>query len=313
MSNLLLTIIFTSWLLIAFRVFDLLKIDHLQAIIFNYLLCAIIGFSFSHNYEKIMELNTFDTWILFALITGICFMPTFYLMAYTVKKISVTVSTIASKISLIIPVTASILYLNKDSSFSLMNVIGLLLGLGAIVMSSIKKNTSTVETHHNASQPIITPDSIPTETHYDASLQRNKPSLFQYFLPVLVFLGGGLVDVLINITNFKHLPSDKSSLFPFFAFSAAAFSGFIVLVIRMLFYKEQLKLRNLFGGIILGIPNYLSIFFLLKALHDFDNNGALIFPVLNICVILINSFIALIFFKEKLSQYNYIGLFLVSS
>lgn len=292
MSNLLLTIIFTSWLLIAFRVFDLLKIDHLQAIIFNYLLCAIIGFSFSHNYEKIMELNTFDTWILFALITGICFMPTFYLMAYTVKKISVTVSTIASKISLIIPVTASILYLNKDSSFSLMNVIGLLLGLGAIVMSSIKKNTSAVETHHNA------------------SLQRNKPSLFQYFLPVLVFLGGGFVDVLINITNFKHLPSDKSSLFPFFAFSAAAFSGFIVLVIRMLFYKEQLKLRNLFGGIILGIPNYLSIFFLLKALHDFDNNGALIFPVLNICVILINSFIALIFFKEKLSQYNYIGLFL---
>ncbi|HWZ22724.1 MAG TPA: hypothetical protein VNW06_08725, partial [Cytophagaceae bacterium] len=294
----------------AFRVFDLLKIDPLQAIIFNYILCAVIGFSFSQNYEKIMEINTFDTWILFALITGTCFMPTFYLMAYTVKKVSVTVSTIASKISLIIPVTVSILYLNKNASFSIINIIGLFLGLGAIVMSSIKKNTPTVETHHNASPLDLNQGLLLAETHYDTSLRNNAISRFQYFLPVLVFLGGGLVDVLINITNFKHLPSDKSSLFPFFAFSAAAFSGLMVLIVRMGFFKEQLKWRNLFGGVILGIPNYLSIFFLLKALRDFDNNGALIFPVLNICVILINSFIALVFFKEKLSKYNYAGLFL---
>ena len=287
MSNLVLTIIFTSWLLIAFRVFDLLKIDHLQAIIFNYILCMIIGFSLSDNYEKIIELDLFETWIIFALIIGSCFLPTFYLMAYTVKKVSVTVSAIASKTSLVIPVTVSILYLNKDSSFSFFNIMGLCLGLGAILMSSVKKNDATENTVNASSIPRL-----------------------HYFLPVLVFLGGGLVDVLINITNFKHLPADKSGLFPFFAFSAAAFSGCTVLVLKMIFFKEKLKLRNLFGGIILGIPNYLSILFLIKALKDFDNNGALIFPVLNISVILINSFIAIVFFKEKLNRYNYIGLFL---
>jgi hypothetical protein len=281
MLNLLLTIIFTSWLLIAFRVFDLYKIDHLQAIIFNYLVCAFTGFLFFHNYEKIMEIRSLDTWIIFAMLTGTCFMPTFYLMAYTVKNISVTVSTIASKISLIIPVTVSILYLNKDSSFSLLNAIGLLLGLGAILLSSIKKET----------------------------IQSASPkSIFHYFLPVLVFLGGGLVDVMINITNYKYLPADQNSLFPFFAFSAAAFSGLLVLIYRMLIHKEKLKLRNLLGGIALGIPNYLSIFFLLRALRDFDNNGALIFPVVNICVILINSLIAVLCFKEKLSGYNVAGM-----
>src|SRR6187402_345719 len=186
MLNLVLTILFTSWLLIAFRVFEIFKIDQLQAIIFNYMVCAVTGFFSFHNYEKIIELDSFDTWIVFALLTGSCFMPTFYLMSYTVKTISVTVSTIASKISLIIPVTVSILYLNTDSSFTLMNGIGLLLGLGAILLTSIKKEKD----EHSSPK-----------------------SIFHYFLPLLVFLGGGLVDVMVNISNYKFLPADKSSLF----------------------------------------------------------------------------------------------------
>ncbi|HVD99341.1 MAG TPA: hypothetical protein VNB90_14125 [Cytophagaceae bacterium] len=282
MYNLLFAVLFTSWLLISFRVFDLFKIDHLQAIIFNYQVCMVTGFFFYHNYEKIAELHRLETWILWALGTGLCFLPTFYLMAYTVKKISVTVSTIASKISLIIPVSISVLYLNSASSFSLVNSIGLLLGFAAIVMTSMRK-----------------------EEKSEITMPKSK---FAYFLPLLVFLGGGLVDVLVNISNYKFLPVDKSSLFPFFAFSASAFTGTVVLLYRMIFLKERLQFRNFIGGVILGIPNYLSIYFLLRALRDFDNNGALIFPVLNICVILLNSLVAIIFFKERTNSYNLIGL-----
>ncbi len=284
MSNLVLTVLFTSWLLICFRMFTLYKIDHLQAIIFNYFVCAVTGFFFYHNYEKILELETFEPWLLFALLTGSCFLPTFYLIAYTVKKISITVSTIASKISLIIPVTVSILYLNSASSFSILNITGLLLGLGAIFMTSLKE-----------------------EEHNDADRPKNK---LVYFLPFLVFLGGGLVDVMVNISNSRYLPVEKSSLFPFFAFSAAATAGLLVLLYRIIFKNEKIILRNIVGGLILGIPNYLSIYFLLKALQDFDNNGAFLFPVLNICVILVNSLIAILFLKEKMSKANYAGLFL---
>ncbi len=284
MSNLVLTIIFTSWLLISFRVFALFHIDNLQAIIFNYIVCSIIGFSFFNNYQLLSGLEALDTWIIFALLTGACFLPSFYLMSYTVKKVSVTVSTIASKTSLIIPVSVSILYLNSDAPFTAVNLIGLSLGLGAILLSSLKFST-TKKT---------------TDTKFR----------FEYFLPLLVFIGAGLVDVLINITNFKYLPASQSSLFPFFAFSVAAFSGIIVLVWRMVYLNEKIQLRNILGGIVLGIPNYLSIFFLLKTLQSFNNNGALIFPALNICVIFVNAFVAILFFKEKLSLYNYIGLFL---
>ena len=138
----------------------------------------------------------------------------------------------------------------------------------------------------------------------------NTKIRFEYFLPILVFIGAGLVDVLINITNFKYLPANQSSLFPFFAFSVAAVSGIGVLAGRMIYLKEKIQVRNILGGIVLGIPNYLSIFFLLKTLQSFNNNGALIFPALNICVIFVNAFVAILFFKEKLSIYNYAGLFL---
>lgn len=283
MLNLILTILFTSWLLISFRVFALLKIDPLQAIILNYFVCAVTGFFFDHNYEKILALQRVEPWLICAVITGACFLPTFYLMAYSVKHISVTITTIASKTSLIIPVTVSLLYLNSASSFTWMNTIGLVLGFGAIVMTSVKNKE-------------------------DAPGQDRPVNKFHYFLPALVFLGGGLVDVLVNITNSKFLPEDKSGLFPFFAFSASATTGLIVLTGKMAFAQEKIRWKNLAGGLILGIPNYLSIFFLIRALRDFDNNGALIFPVLNICVILVNSLIAIVFFKEKMTRFNYLGL-----
>jgi uncharacterized membrane protein len=284
MSNLVLAIIFTSWLLVSFRVFDFFNVDNLQAIIFNYIVCAFTGFFFSGNYSLLCQLKTIDTWIVMACITGACFLPTFYLMSYTVKKVSVTISTVASKTSLVIPVMVSIFYLNNEMKFSILNYTGIVLGFGAILLCSLKQKINTDTT--------------------------NSARRFDFFLPGLVFLGGGLVDVLINIANYRYIPIEKSSLFPFFAFSVAAIAGFILLTGRVLFLKENLNYRNLIAGIVLGIPNYLSIYFLLKALHDFDNNGAILFPALNISVILINSFVSFLFFKERLTNYNYVGLFL---
>jgi len=284
MVNLILTILFTSWLLLSFRVFSIFKINHLQAIIFNYIVCAVMGFFFYDNYKLISEIDRIEPWMIMAMLTGALFLPTFYLMSYTVKKVSVTVSTIAAKTSLIIPVSASILFLNKDLSFTVLNFAGLILGLTAILLSSIKSKNEEI--------------------------QKSDKSVFLFLLPALVFIGGGLVDVMINITNYSFLPENKSSLFPFFAFSVAALSGLIVLIWRIFKHNEKINYKNSIGGIVLGIPNYLSIFFLLKALQNFNNNGAIVFPALNIAVILINATVAIFLFKEKLNKYNLIGLVL---
>jgi len=58
---------------------------------------------------------------------------------------------------------------------------------------------------------------------------------------------------MVNISNYKYLPADKNSLFPFFAFSAAAvFRPCSTYHPTDFFFNEKLKLRNFFGGFCTG-------------------------------------------------------------
>jgi drug/metabolite transporter (DMT)-like permease len=279
MYPLVLAILFTSWLLIAFRVFAIFRIQTLQAIIINYMVCSVTGLLFFRNYEKISSIQFSETWFSMALLTGFCFLPIFFLMAYSVQKTGVGITTLASKTSLIIPVSVSLLYLNEQATFEWTHSLGLTLGIGAIVMTSADK----------------------------ISFSSTSPNR-ELLLPFLVFLGAGLIDVLINISNYKFLPADKSSLFPLVAFSASACTGLCILLYRFIAFKEKIVFKNIAGGILLGIPNYLSIYFLLEALQDFGNNGALVFPLLNIGIILLTAVVAFFFFQEKPGKYNSIGL-----
>jgi multidrug transporter EmrE-like cation transporter len=48
----------------------------------------------------------------------------------------------------------------------------------------------------------------------------------------------------------------------------------------------------------------------LKALTFFQNNGAVFYPIYNVGIILLSSVLAMIFFGERLSRINYLGLIL---
>ncbi len=58
----------------------------------------------------------------------------------------------------------------------------------------------------------------------------------------------------------------------------------------------------------MGVPNYLSFYTLLLALSDFGSNGAFVYPLYNIGVIVVAALVALLFFQERLTTANKIGL-----
>ena len=60
----------------------------------------------------------------------------------------------------------------------------------------------------------------------------------------------------------------------------------------------------------LGIPNFLSFYFLLKALAYFGSSGAFVYPLYNLGVILLSAIIGLLVFKERLSKLNIVGILL---
>ena len=52
-------------------------------------------------------------------------------------------------------------------------------------------------------------------------------------------------------------------------------------------------------GILLGIPNFYSIYFLMMALNN-EMSGSVFFPTLNCSVIALSSLLGIYLFKEKL-------------
>jgi multidrug transporter EmrE-like cation transporter len=90
----------------------------------------------------------------------------------------------------------------------------------------------------------------------------------------------------------------------------AAILGFIFAVVMMIKNKEKLEIQSLVGGILLGIPNYLSIYFLFQTLLKTGWESTVVFPLANISVVISSAIVGLFFFKEQLNKFNIVGLIL---
>jgi len=280
MIFLVITILITTSFFILFRAFPFFKVTTFHAIVTNYCVCVLIGILTTEAHTSIGSVSLTQNWVILSLFTGSLFLISFFLTALTVNKVSVTVSSIASKTSLVIPVSVSLLFfpaVNKTLSF--INYLGIFFALVSIVLASIKADKKFLSKQHKI---------------------RN------FMLPLLVFVLAGSIDALINYLNLRYSAEKGFLLFPVFAFSAAAGLGILSMLISGAFKK--LKLQSVLAGIMLGIPNYYSIVFLINTLKAFNNDGAVVFPLLNTGIIILASFIAASFFKEKLHTLNMVGI-----
>jgi multidrug transporter EmrE-like cation transporter len=133
-------------------------------------------------------------------------------------------------------------------------------------------------------------------------IKLSRASMF--LLPFGVFVAGGLIDIGINYSNHVLINADNQEVFPIVLFGGAAIIGSFLLI----FQKKKFERRSLIGGLYLGIFNFLSLYFVLKALTAFQNNGAVFYPIYNVGIILLSSILAIIIFREKLSKINVVGL-----
>ena len=283
MISLFLTVLITVFLFIIFRYFKKLKINSFHAVVINYFVCISIGIIILQDTFPFKAIGFSQTWVLLAILTGAFFLPCFYLMALTVQKVSVSVATVANKMSLAIPILFGFIYLKKGpDAFTIFNFMGIILALLAIVMTYYRKDE--ISNSPQSSRPVT------------------------ILLPLLLFLLGGFLDTMINYINYTFLEEENRKIFPLIMFTVAAFTGAIIIAAKYFIKKEFITGRDILGGIILGVPNYFSLYFLLRALTEFNNNAAVVFTLLNIGVIILSALAAVALFKEKLSKINLIGI-----
>ncbi len=275
MIPLLLSILSSSLLLVIFKYFDKFKVHTFQAITVNYIVAAALGFLMAPAHLPVAQIIT-KPWALSALVLGCSFIGVFYIMAISSQKVGVAVSSVANKMSLVIPVSAGfILY---QESLAGLKIVGILLAILAVTLVTIRKA-----------------DGVVLEKKY-------------LFLPILIFLGSGFIDTILKFVQKTQLGVGEFEVFSGSLFVIAATIGGTILLGNRIFKGVTLQTKSIVAGFALGVPNYFSIHFLLQALNLPNLESTVVFPVNNTGIVLLSTLLAIMLFSERLSKLNWIGI-----
>ena len=275
------SIVLTSYLTLAFKVCEKYKVNIFQAIVFNYITCVITG-SIVNGSFPINKAVMNTPWFPWACIMGVLFVSIFNIIGLTAQKISVAVASVANKLSLIIPVVLSVYLYNE--SVKGWKLAGVMLALVAVGLSC-----------YRSKEP--------------ASPGKNTPK-WEYFLPFILFVGSGLLDALINHVQKQYVTEENKNAFLITGFLSAAVIGLTVLLIQYSTGRQKFEPKHLLAGIIIGIPNYFSIWCLVRFLKESPWQSSASIPVNNMGIVLFSSIVAWLVFKEKLVRINWIGIIL---
>lgn len=279
MQFLIYSILLNAYMGIIFIYFHKFKVDFFQAIVFNYIVCVCTG-SFMQGAFPISTDTLSTSWAPWAILMGTLFIIVFNIIANSTIKAGITSTQTANKLSLIIPVIfAAYLYGEK---ISYVKWAGIFIAFISIIFTVYRKN----------------------------QLQK-KGGILALLLPILLFVSSGAIDTLTKYIELHFLHNDiDASYFVISGFFTAAFWGVLVLILLYVFGKKTFHIKNIIAGILLGIPNYFSIFYLIKALKSSYLSSSAIIPINNIGILFIVSVWSVFICKEKLTKLNYIGLLL---
>lgn len=273
MIYLVLSILVSSFLFVIFKLFDVFKINTLQAIVVNYIMAFSFGIFTSNTAVSIVEIPS-QNWFLGAFCLGFLFISIFNVMGITAQRNGLSVASVAGKMSVVIPVVFGIIAYNEG--VGLVKVIGILMALIAVYLSSAKSDTNSV---------------------------KFKNLLF----PLLLFLGSGLLDTGLKYVETTSVSQGDEPMFLATIFGCAFVLGLFVVIFQIINGTFKFQWKNILGGILLGIPNYYSMEFLLKAFKT-DLESSTLFTINNVGIVILTTIFALLFFKEKLIKKNWIGI-----
>lgn len=268
---LLLSIVFSTFINLVFKWFSVFKVNKIQAILVNYLVCFSIGFILSGDFNLLKIIGS--DWFKYCIILGSLFVAIFLSMAMTTEKYGVSVNAVSAKMSVIIPVLFAYVY--NSERLTIQFVVGILLSLLSIYLITKKK-------------------------------QINIPKKYIY-LPIIVFLGSGTIDTSLKLLELNYSNDISINTISYSIFLGAFLVGTTFYTIKNQFNFSNWSSRNIISGIILGIPNYFSIYFLLTAIKSFSLKSAFVFGINNIGIVLLSTLLSVIIFKEKLTLINKFG------
>jgi drug/metabolite transporter (DMT)-like permease len=275
-------IVVTTFIGVLFKLFGRYKVNTFNAIVINYTVCLLLGTLIDPDIQWPFSPDMTDApWFKFDIALGLLFIVGFNLTATSIQKAGITMTTLIQRMSIILTVSFTVILFHEH--FGWLECCGLILALLAIV--SINQKTPSLTLSLKGPFPVI-------------------------LLAVMVL--AATIEILLYYVEKTGVVGRQQLAFTTHGFGVAAVFGWTA--VGWMWIRGQFKIsgKDVLGGILLGIPNFFSIFLLLKMLNQ-GWNGSLMYPMVNVTVLLLSTIVAVIAFHEKLNRINWIGIGLASA
>ncbi|WP_027126681.1 EamA family transporter [Gelidibacter mesophilus] len=259
---------------VVFKLLEKFNVNTFQTIIVNYIVA--FGFGMLSTKKSITGSAILESdWFLGSIIVGAMFIGLFTTMARTAQKNGLSVASVASKMSVIIPIIFGVILYQESIGYQ--KVLGIILAFIAVFLVSVKSQTTV-------------------------NFKKNL------LLPLLLFFGSGISDTYINYLQHSSISEENIPLFSACVFGFAGMIGIIILSIKAFQRKVKLDPKSILGGIALGLANYASLFYIIKALQSPNMESSTFFTINNVAIVMASTLIGLWIFKEHLTKKNWAGI-----
>lgn len=283
MIYLLLCILSSAAVLVTFKFAERLKVNTFSAILVNYITACLAGFFLANGDVKpLLSLNIWT--VIFMLIMGVMFISVFRLIGLSTQRAGVAVTSVAAKMSVILPILFSV-WIDKNDSLNSIKIIGIVLALASVLLTTYKKEKLT---------------------HGSAGL----------YLPLIIFIGIGIIDSSVKYAQTTFVTNELNPIFNSAVFAIAGTIGFLILPFNKVAANDLKRVKTWILGVVLGLVNFGSMYFMIAALNHTDvltgkqTQGSIIFGINNIGVVVASVLLGLMLFKERPTRTNWAGILL---
>lgn len=244
--------------------------DVFQMIAWNYLSASILCFYWFKTDITHISFNHTPWWLI--LVLTILLPSIFLCLAKSLQFAGILKTEIAQRLAVILSLLAA--YFIFGEQFSQIKLLGVGLGIIAILAIIIGQVTEKASKGLNL-----------------------KSALFLFS----VWAGYAAIDVLLKYSSSLGLQSAVT-------LNLAFIGAFILSIAYIAITQPNWQPKNIFTGLVLGVLNFANIALYVKAHMMFKETPAIVFAGMNILVVVLGVLSGVIFFKERLQAYTWIGL-----
>ncbi|MDI3479324.1 MAG: hypothetical protein PWQ14_470 [Rikenellaceae bacterium] len=260
-------------ILVSFKIFERFNVSTPHAIVINYIVAFALGYLYRpYNFQNILSAD----WIYLSTISGIILSVLFFIYALSIKYFGISITALSGKMSILIPIIVGFVLLGDKILAH--RIIGIIMIFPALYL-------------------------LLYENDKHAKSNKTKYLIF----PILLFLFAGSNDSIFKIADTYYLLGDISNVYMYLtnAFAISFVIAIIVILIQKPSINKNQYLKTGIAGIELGILNWYSTFFFLRAIRLLPIS--IFIPLYNICLVLMSVLLGRILFKEKFDKNKIVG------